>query len=128
MLYLSFATHAYVCLRMLYLCFSTHAYVCLCMLYLCFATHAYVCLRMLYYEAGGALRALALLERVQEADVLPHVDMLRLVVLLQHGCPVVLLQHGCPVVLVQSSSTAVLVQVVLSTACSSSAAVLVQQY
>jgi hypothetical protein len=41
--------------------------------------HAYVCLRMLthallilYYEAGGALRVLALLERGQEANVLPH--------------------------------------------------------
>ena len=47
---------------------------------------------MLYYEAGGALRALALLERVQQADVLPHVDMLRVVLLVQHGCPVVLVQ------------------------------------
>jgi hypothetical protein len=46
------------------------------MLYLRF-TYA---LLMLDYAAGGALRALALLERVQEADVLPHVDMLRLVV------------------------------------------------
>ena len=54
-------------------------------------TCAYACVRMLrtllmlyysyyYCEAGGALRALALLERVQAADVLPHVDMLRLVV------------------------------------------------
>jgi hypothetical protein len=38
------------------------------MLYLRF-TYA---LLMLDYAAGGALRALALLERVQEADVLPH--------------------------------------------------------
>jgi hypothetical protein len=32
-------------------------------------THA---LLILYYEAGGALRVLALLERGQEANVLPH--------------------------------------------------------
>ena len=46
--------------------------VCFTYALLCMLTYAYACLRMLYYEAGGALRALALLERVQEADVLPH--------------------------------------------------------
>jgi len=78
--------YAYVCLRMLYVCCTTSkqaermltyaylripTYACECFTYaLLLRTDA---LLMLYcFEAGRALRALALLERVQAADVPPH--------------------------------------------------------
>ena len=48
---------------------GTYALLMLCYACLRMLTHA---LLILYYEAGGALRVLALLERVQETNVLPH--------------------------------------------------------